>query len=108
LPERGAVLRTRDLFFRAKLEAILRAAGLIPKRNGPAELALVELGDEGDLDQIRALVAEGLPVVAFGSHVRAELLRAAREAGAEAVPNSRVEETVRRMIGEGGRGKGEG
>lgn len=107
-PERAAVLRTRDLFFRAKLEAMLRAAGFAPKREGPAEIALVELGDEQDLAQIRALVAGGVPVVAFGSHVRAELLRAAREAGADAVPNSQVEATVRRLAREGGRGKREG
>lgn len=108
MSERGAILRTRDLFFRAKLEAILRAAGFAPKRDGPAEIALVELGDERDLDQIRALVAGGVPVVAFGSHVRAELLRAARDAGATAVPNSQVETTVRQLIGEGETGKGEG
>src|SRR5688500_2100363 len=95
--ERGAVLRAKDLFFRAKLEALLRASGLVPKRDGPAEIALIELGDERDLDQIRALVAGGVPVVAFGSHVRAALLRAARDAGATAVPNSQVEDTVRRL-----------
>jgi hypothetical protein len=33
--------------------------------------------------------------VAFGPHVQASLLRAARLAGAEAVPNSRIEEKVR-------------
>ena len=34
-------------------------------------------------------------VRAFGPHVRADLLRAARERGAVAVPNSQVEEALR-------------
>ena len=40
----------------------------------------------------------GVDVLAFGPHVRAELLRAAREAGATAVPNSQVEDALRQAI----------
>jgi hypothetical protein len=40
-------------------------------------------------------VAGGTPVLAYGSHVRADLLRTARDAGATAVPNSEVE---RRLV----------
>jgi hypothetical protein len=39
-----------------------------------------------------------VPVLAFGPHVDAALLRAARERGAIAVPNSKVEETLREML----------
>ena len=49
--------------------------------------------------RIATLVARGTPVLAYGSHVRADLLRAAREAGARAVPNSEVEERLRELLG---------
>jgi hypothetical protein len=37
-------------------------------------------------------------VLAYGPHVRADLLRAAREAGATAVPNSEVERQLRVLL----------
>ena len=97
--ERAVLILTRDLFFRAKLEAAARAAGAAPVTNGEAPLAVVELSGDAGVQRIRQLVAAGTRVLAFGSHVRADWLRAAREAGAVAVPNSQVEETLRRWLG---------
>jgi hypothetical protein len=89
---------TKDLFFRAKLEGLVKQAGCKPVREGDAALALVELGDPTALQRVREMVAAGVTVVAFGSHVRAEELRVAREAGAQAVPNSQVEDAVRAAL----------
>lgn len=89
----------RDLFFRAKLEAVVRAAGWEPIVRGAAALALVELSGEASVERIRELARSGCSVLAFGSHLHADLLRAAREAGAEAVPNSQVESALRRRLG---------
>ena len=96
--ERSVVILARDLFFRAKLEAVARAAGVEPVTRGAAALAVVELSGDASLQRIREMVATGAGVLAFGSHVHADLLRAAREAGAEAVPNSQVEEALRRRL----------
>ena len=88
----------RDLFFRAKLEAVVRAAGREPIVRGAAALAVVELSGEASVERIRELVRSGCSVLAFGSHLHADLLRAAREAGAEAVPNSQVEQALRQRL----------
>jgi hypothetical protein len=96
--DRSVLIVTRDLFFRAKLEAVARAAGAEPVTRGPAELAVVELSGDASLHRIRELTAGGTAVLAFGSHLHADLLRAAREAGADAVPNSQVEEALRRRL----------
>lgn len=92
------LILARDLFFRAKLEAVARTAGAELITRGDAALAVVELSGDASLQRIRELAAAGVPVLAFGSHVHADLLRAAREAGAEAVPNSQVEEALRRRL----------
>lgn len=97
-PDRAVLVITRDLFFRAKLEAVVRGAGCEPVRRGVAGLAVVELENDDSLTRIRELAQSGTRVLAFGSHVRAELLRAGREAGAEAVPNSQVETTLRQLL----------
>jgi hypothetical protein len=52
---------------------------------------VVELESTGWEDRIREGVGRGVPVIAFGSHVQPERLRAARALGAEAVPNSQIE-----------------
>ncbi len=96
--DRSVLLVTRDLFFRAKLEAVIELSGHVPVRSGPARYAVVELHEDA-LAQVRELVASGVRVVAFGSHVGAQVLREAREAGAEAVPNSQVEATLRTVLG---------
>ena len=96
--DRSVLILARDLFFRAKLEAVARAAGAEPVSRGSASLAVVELSGDASLQRVRQLVAAGVGVLAFGSHVHADLLRAAREAGAETVPNSQVEEALRRRL----------
>ncbi len=97
-PERRVLLLTRDLFFRARLESVIRAAGRTPVSQGPADLAVVELADAGSLERVRALLAGGTAVVAFGAHVRGELLRAARVAGADVAANAGIEARLRRRL----------
>lgn len=89
---------TRDLFFRARVEEQLRALGWEPVR-GAAPQAVIEVAGEGDVETIRQQVAQGGRAVAFGSHVRADLLTAARQAGAVAVPNSQLDATLRKVFG---------
>lgn len=92
------LLATRDLIFRSKLGAVVQTAGAEATRDeGACDVAVIELGGDTE-SRIRALVARGIPVLAFGSHVNADALRAAREAGATAVPNSQVEDALRQAI----------
>jgi hypothetical protein len=98
MPKR-VLLRTRDLVFRSKLAgAVTASGGEVTPNEAACDLAVVEMEPPGAADHIRDLVARGIPVLAYGSHVRVDLLRAAREAGATAVPNSQVEERLRRMV----------
>ncbi|HEY3278973.1 MAG TPA: hypothetical protein VGJ83_00550 [Gemmatimonadales bacterium] len=93
------LLATRDLFFRSKLGAVVQAGGgEVTRDEAVCELAVIELGAPDAEQRIRALVARGIPVLAFGSHVKADALRAAREAGATAVPNSEVERALAERI----------
>jgi hypothetical protein len=87
-------LVTGDLVFRAKLRAVVEAAGGELAGAEAAELAVVEVGSPGWEERVVALVGRGVPVLAFGPHVRADLLRVARERGAVAVPNSQVQEAL--------------
>ncbi len=92
------LLECRDLFFRGKLQAILTAGGAESVREEPYDLAVIELG-RGDAPQrITDLVTRGVPVLAFGSHVDAAALRAARDLGARAVPNSEIENALRALV----------
>ena len=100
-PERVVLLLTRDLFFRARLEGVVRTAGCTPVSRGPAGLAVVELADAASVERVRALVAGGTPVVAFGAHVHGELLRAARAVGVDAVANAGIEAWLRRRLAAG-------
>jgi len=88
----------RDLFFRGKLQAILAASGAEPAREEPYDLAVVELGKADVPQRISDLVGRGVPVLAFGSHVDAAALRAARDLGARAVPNSEIETALRALL----------
>jgi len=97
MPKR-VLVECRDLFFRGKVQAILRAGGAELVREDPLDLAVVELGKPGVDERIRDLVRRGVPVLAFGSHVDADALRAARNAGARAVPNSEVETALRALL----------
>lgn len=103
LPERSVLLLTADLFFRAKLEGIVRAAGARVVAGPPADLAVVELERGDALDRVRALCDAGATVLSFGSHVRRGRLRDARALGAVALPNSQIEEALRAALGATGR-----
>lgn len=90
-------LVTGDLVFRAKLRAVVEAAGgqLVGGDGEAPDLVVVEVGSPGWEARVVDLTGRGVSVLAFGPHVRADLLRVARERGAVAVPNSRVEEELR-------------
>lgn len=91
-PTDGTVaVYARDLFFRAKIEAQVTRLGLRVVRGTPAPCAVVELSSPQQVALVRRLVDGGTPVLAFGSHVDADNLRAARAAGALAVPNARLD-----------------
>jgi len=93
------LLATRDLLFRSKLGAVVATAGGDVSRDEAAsDLAVVDLGEAEAMARIGELVRRGIPVLAYGSHVRVELLHAARDAGATAVPNSQVEERLRDLL----------
>src|SRR5438034_9178542 len=71
------LLATRDLLFRSKLGGVVAAAGAEVSRDEAAcDLAVLELGDPGATDRIGELVRRGIPVLAYGSHVKVELMRA--------------------------------
>jgi len=92
------LIECRDLFFRGKLQEVARGAGAEPVREPPFDLAVVELGKPDTASRIRELVQGGARVLAFGSHVDAAALRAAREQGARAVPNSQIETELRALL----------
>jgi hypothetical protein len=92
------LVETRDLFFRGKIQELIRASGGEVARDEPYDLAIIELGTATALERIRGLVERGIAVLAFGSHLNAELLRDARSAGARAVPNSEVESALRAQL----------
>jgi len=92
-------LGPRDLVFRAKLGAVIAAAGAEMTRDPEAcDLAVLDVEAPDALARIWGFITRGIAVLAYGPHVRAELLRAAREAGAVAVPNSKVEDTLRDLL----------
>ncbi len=98
MPKR-VFLATQDLLFRSKLSGVVAAgSGEVTRDAAACDLAVVDLGRPAAADRIRALVGRGIRVLAYGSHVKADLLRAAREAGATAVPNSQVEERLRELL----------
>jgi hypothetical protein len=94
------LVECRDLFFRGKIQEIIRGAGAEPVRgeNEPYQLAVIELGKPGVDQRISELIRRGVPVLAFGSHVDATALRAARDIGARAVPNSQLEVELRALL----------
>jgi ribulose 1,5-bisphosphate synthetase/thiazole synthase len=92
-------LATKDLMFRSKLGATVVAAGAeVVKDPAGCDLVVVDVESPGAVDRIRGFVTSGTPVIAYGSHVLADLLRAARDAGATAVPNSEVERRLRAWV----------
>src|SRR5438445_13478483 len=98
------LLATGDLLFRSKLSAVVTAAGGEVSRDAArCDLAVLELAEPGATEKIGELVGRGIPVLAYGAHVRPELLRSARDAGALAVPNSQVEARLRDLLKQYGR-----
>jgi hypothetical protein len=91
-------VETRDLFFRGKLQEVVRASGAEVTRGEPYDLAVIELGTANVQARIRELVGRGVTVLAFGSHLNAEALRDARTAGARALPNSEVAAALRAQL----------
>jgi len=88
-----------DLLFKAKLRAVVTArGGTLVNDPADADLAVLAIEAPDALARIHALRVRGVPVLAFGSHVRADLLRAGRDAGATAVPNSEVEARLAALL----------
>lgn len=88
---RVAIL-TKDLFMSVRLGETLKKAGheVVAPADHP-EVAFVDLGPTGAADPpgaIREMKGTGARVVAFGPHGDAASLRAAREAGADAVTSN--------------------
>jgi hypothetical protein len=89
----------RDLLFRARLRHVIERAGAAAADEAGCDLAVVEIDAPAWEQRVRAIAGRGIPVLAFGSHVHADRLRLARDAGARAVPNSQVEATLTEMLG---------
>jgi len=106
-----------DLFFSTQLRSAAQSAGAQPEielqpsrvseRTASADyrLIVVDLETTG-LDiaaLLQSLPAESRPhVVAFGPHVQAQRLKAARDAGCDTVvPRSMAAETVATLVGSG-------
>jgi CheY-like chemotaxis protein len=101
------LLLTRDLFFTSKVTGTARALGrsvltagnaalaaALIERHGPPviflDLAAGELTGPAAIAEYRRMAPAGAALVAFGSHVDAEALAAARAAGCdEVMPRSR-------------------
>jgi len=87
-----------NLFLRVPVESAVRASRLEPVAVVSPDEAIgadyrvaildLEAAGEGALGAIAALSRDGVAVLAFGPHVRAETLAAARRAGAVALPRS--------------------
>ena len=89
----ATVVVSADLMDRSKIGAALadvvfvRTADAASEAGDDVTLVIVDLRLAGPV-QIGALVEGGARVVAFGSHVDEDVLAAARDAGAEALPRS--------------------
>lgn len=92
------VLIECDLFFRGKLQEVVRGSGAEPVRDEPADVLVIELTTPNAETRIREFVQRGIPVLAFGSHTGAAALRAARDWGAHAVPNSEIANSLRALL----------
>lgn len=87
-----------NLFVRVSVDAAVRATGGRPVSLADAKQAaasecpvvIADLGELGGdaIPSVRAIVATGKVVLAFGPHVQRELLAGARAAGAVVLPRS--------------------
>jgi hypothetical protein len=89
-----------DLFFRAKIEALLPAGG--HRLAAPGETPDVIIADVNRCDPAGVIATAGtVPVLGFGRHTDAALLRAARSAGfARVVPRSVLADRLGDLIAE--------
>jgi hypothetical protein len=96
----AVALEDVDLFFRAKIEAMLKASG--HRLAAGPETADLVIADVNRCDPAGVVeAADGVPVLGFGRHTDAELLRSARAAGfAKVVPRSVLAERLPDLIGE--------
>lgn len=95
-----------DLMDRSKVAAAGPAVSFLPSPAALAEaaagadVAVVDLGRPGAVDALPALVATGVRVVAFGSHVERDTLEVARAAGCqEVLPRSAFFRDLRALLG---------
>ena len=86
-----------NLFLRVPVDAAVRAAGAEPETvagvaaaAGAPRVLVVDLDALGEDPSaaVRELVAHGKDVLAFGPHVKAQMLAACRAAGAVVLPRS--------------------
>lgn len=77
-----------DLMDRSKLPGARFVARPEDLVGTDATIVIVDLSRPGVLDVLPGVVATGVRVIGFGSHVDAATLDAARVAGAEAMPRS--------------------
>lgn len=83
---------SRNLLDRLKIESAATAAGFVPAAWDPsleADLVVVDLEDPRAADAISAAASGGVRCVAYGPHVRVDLLEAATATGATSMPRSR-------------------
>lgn len=95
-----------DLMDRSKVGAAGPAVSFVPSPDALVEaaagatVAVVDLGRPGVVEVLPALVATGVRVVAFGSHVDRDTLDAARAAGChEVLPRSRFFAAIPQVLG---------
>ena len=93
-----------DLFFRAKIEAMLTAAGhtVVAKPGGPPPDLVIADVNRSDPAEVLARFP-GVPVLGFGQHTDPQALRAARQAGfakvvARSVLSDRLPELVDELV----------
>jgi CheY-like chemotaxis protein len=98
VPALNVVVLETDLFFWVRIESVVRAAGALPVMVGDGdalwqaidrwpELVIIDLAMAGWEEPVRRAKnlphTRHIPIIAFGSHVEVQALRAAREAGCD-------------------------
>ncbi len=96
-PSPRVLVKTQDLFFRAKVEDFVRRAGGVLATAEPFDAAVMEI-DRAATDDVQRMTASGVSVLVFGPHVDGAALRDLRQAGATAVPNSKLPEAVADLL----------
>jgi CheY-like chemotaxis protein len=112
MPQRPIIAVTDDLMFHSRLEQRIRALGHSFSAVSTPEGLTASLDDQPALlivdlhatslewpDAFAAAKERAVPVLAFGRHTEAQLLRNARAAGADrVVPRSELVEELERLI----------